>query len=78
MAPPGISSNPASTLMQSANFPLDLPSQPEVCPIGMAPTTSTTISLVIGDCIAVALLKIKGYFLLIRFSKLKVVYIFLK
>ena len=51
-----ISSNPQSTLMQSANFPLCLPSQPEVCPIGMAPTTSTTMMLALGDAISVSLM----------------------
>jgi len=51
-----ISSNPESTLMKSADFPLCLPSQPEVCPIGMAPTTSTTMMLALGDAISVSLM----------------------
>ncbi|MDN5788332.1 SIS domain-containing protein, partial [Pseudorhodobacter sp.] len=40
-----ISSNPDSTLMRAADFPLCLPRQPEACPIGLAPTTSTTLTL---------------------------------
>ena len=56
-----ISSNPESTLMKSANFPLNLPSQPEVCPIGMAPTTSTTMMLALGDAIAVSLMHKRNF-----------------
>ena len=43
--------------MKSADFPLlPPPSQPEVCPIGMAPTTSTTMMLALGDAISVSLM----------------------
>ena len=41
----GISSNPDSTLMQAADYLLTLPKLPEACAIGMAPTTSTTLTL---------------------------------
>ena len=56
-----ISSNLESTLMKSANYPLNLPSQPEVCPIGMAPTTSTTMMLALGDAIAVSLMHKRNF-----------------
>ncbi|QUJ76120.1 KpsF/GutQ family sugar-phosphate isomerase [Sulfitobacter albidus] len=52
----GISSNPNSTLMQAADFRLTLPKLPEACSIGMAPTTSTTLTLGMGDALAVALM----------------------
>ncbi|MDG2356500.1 MAG: KpsF/GutQ family sugar-phosphate isomerase [Paracoccaceae bacterium] len=51
-----ISSEPNSTLMQAANFTLTLPKEPEVCSIGMAPTTSTTMMLALGDALAVSLM----------------------
>lgn len=56
-----ISSNPDSTLMQAADFRLTLPRQPEACPIGKAPTTSTTMTLALGDALAVALMKQRGF-----------------
>tara|TARA_A100001011_G_scaffold397214_1_gene497522 strand:- start:1536 stop:2498 length:963 start_codon:yes stop_codon:yes gene_type:complete len=56
-----ISSNPNSTLMKSANFPLNLPSHQEVCPIGMAPTTSTTMMLALGDALAVNLMHQRNF-----------------
>ena len=52
-----ISSNMGSTLMQSADFKLNLPNLPEACAIGMAPTTSTTLTLALGDAIAVAVME---------------------
>ncbi|PJE28990.1 arabinose-5-phosphate isomerase [Pseudooceanicola antarcticus] len=53
----GISSRAGSTLMQAADFRLTLPDLPEACSIGMAPTTSTTLTLAIGDALAVALME---------------------
>lgn len=53
----GISSRPGSTLMQAADFRLTLPDLPEACSIGMAPTTSTTLTLALGDALAVALME---------------------
>ncbi|KAA2313668.1 KpsF/GutQ family sugar-phosphate isomerase [Pseudooceanicola sediminis] len=53
----GISSRPGSTLMQAADYRLTLPNLPEACSIGMAPTTSTTLTLAIGDALAVALME---------------------
>ncbi|MEO1344891.1 MAG: KpsF/GutQ family sugar-phosphate isomerase [Pseudomonadota bacterium] len=53
----GISANSKSTLMRAADLQLLLPDAPETCPIGMAPTTSTTLTLALGDALAVALME---------------------
>jgi arabinose-5-phosphate isomerase len=50
-----------STLARSADIVLLLPRADEACPIGLAPTTSTTLQLAIGDALAVALLEAKGF-----------------
>jgi len=57
----GIASNPESALLQAANVALQLPHAREACPIGLAPTTSTTIMLVLGDALAVALMERRGF-----------------
>lgn len=57
----GISRNPASTLMQASDYRLTLPSAPEACALGMAPTTSTTLTLAIGDALAVAVMERRGF-----------------
>jgi arabinose-5-phosphate isomerase len=57
----GIASNPDSTLMQAADVKLLLPRAPEACPNGLAPTTSTTVMLALGDALAVALMERKGF-----------------
>ncbi len=46
-----------STLGDTADIALVLPDCPEACPMGMAPTTSTTMSLALGDALAIALLE---------------------
>ena len=56
-----ISSNSESTLVKAANFKLCLPVVDEACPIGMAPTTSTTMMLALGDALAVALMEAKKF-----------------
>lgn len=53
--------NPTSVLASEADFQLDISIKQEACPLGLAPTTSTTVSLVMGDAIAVALLEAKGF-----------------
>ncbi|MEL7398321.1 MAG: KpsF/GutQ family sugar-phosphate isomerase [Pseudomonadota bacterium] len=53
----GISANSKSTLMRAADLQLLLPDAPETCAIGMAPTTSTTLTLALGDALAVALME---------------------
>ncbi|MGE5503738.1 MAG: KpsF/GutQ family sugar-phosphate isomerase [Actinomycetota bacterium] len=50
-----------STLAQAASVALILPAIPEACPMGLAPTTSTTMMLALGDALAVALLERKGF-----------------
>ncbi len=56
-----ITSRPHSTLDEMADVTLLLPPTPEACPMGLAPTTSTTTSLALGDALAVALLERKGF-----------------
>ena len=56
-----ISSNTESTLVKAANYKLCLPVVEEACPIGMAPTTSTTMMLALGDALAVALMEAKNF-----------------
>ena len=57
----GISRRPDSTLMMAADLRLTLPQEPEACTIGMAPTTSTTLTLALGDALAVALMEQRGF-----------------
>ncbi|MDE1985610.1 MAG: KpsF/GutQ family sugar-phosphate isomerase [Alphaproteobacteria bacterium] len=57
----GVASNPASTLLQAADVTLLLPQVREACPMGLAPTTSTTLMLVLGDALAVALMERRGF-----------------
>ncbi|MDO6732116.1 KpsF/GutQ family sugar-phosphate isomerase [Marinovum sp. 2_MG-2023] len=57
----GMSSKPDSTLMKAADYRLTLPDRPEACLIGMAPTTSTTLTLALGDALAVALMEQRGF-----------------
>ncbi|SME99215.1 arabinose-5-phosphate isomerase [Tistlia consotensis] len=56
-----ISSRSDSTLARQADAALVLPAVDEACPLGLAPTTSTTLTMVIGDALAVALLGLKGF-----------------
>ncbi len=57
----GISGRQDSTLMQAADYRLVLPPAPEACVIGMAPTTSTTLTLALGDALAVAVMERRGF-----------------
>jgi len=57
----GVSSKADSTLMKAATYRLTLPKAPEACPNGMAPTTSTTLTLALGDALAVALMEARGF-----------------
>jgi arabinose-5-phosphate isomerase len=57
----GISKRADSTLIRQADVGLILPDAPEACAIGMAPTTSTTCSLALGDALAVAIMRIRGF-----------------
>jgi len=56
-----IGANPDSTLIKAADVRLLLPRAPEACPMGLAPTTSTTMMLSLGDALAVALMERKGF-----------------
>ena len=56
-----ITSNPESALAREADVCLCLPKSEEACPNGLAPTTSTTMQLAMGDALAVALLEARGF-----------------
>jgi arabinose-5-phosphate isomerase len=49
-----------STLARRADVLLDASVEQEACPLNMAPTTSTTVALALGDALAVALMQVKG------------------
>jgi len=51
----------SSTLGDAADIALVLPPTPEACPMGLAPTTSTTVTLALGDALTVALLERLGF-----------------
>lgn len=57
----GIASNPDSALIAASDAALVLPKAQEACPMGLAPTTSTTVMLALGDALAVALMERKGF-----------------
>jgi arabinose-5-phosphate isomerase len=50
-----------SALARAADVALLLPAAPEACPMGLAPTTSTTMQVALGDALAVALLTRRGF-----------------
>lgn len=56
-----ITANEESTLAKAATHLLQLPNAQEACPNGLAPTTSTTLQLALGDALAVALLEKRGF-----------------
>jgi arabinose-5-phosphate isomerase len=56
-----ITGNVDSYLANQANFVLNSHVDKEACPINLAPTTSTTAQLVLGDALAVSLLKMRGF-----------------
>jgi arabinose-5-phosphate isomerase len=51
----------SSSLAEAADVTLLLPAKAEACPMGLAPTTSTTMMMALGDALAVALLERKGF-----------------
>ena len=57
----GISSVKKSNLINSTNMSLVIPTAEEACSIGLAPTTSTSMALIIGDIICVSLMKVKKF-----------------
>lgn len=56
-----ITARAQSALAEAADIALLLPNVPEACPLGLAPTTSTTAMLALGDALAVALLERRGF-----------------
>ena len=56
-----ITKNPQSTLAKAGDVVLKLPNSKEACPLGLAPTSSTTATLVLGDIITVAMIERKGF-----------------
>jgi len=56
-----ISSNQKSSLNKNSTIGIVYKKPTEACPLNLAPTSSTTITLVIGDCIAMSLLELKGF-----------------
>lgn len=57
----GVTSNSDSALGREADVTLALPKAQEACPNGLAPTTSTTMQIALGDALAVALLEARGF-----------------
>ena len=57
----GISSNKNSYLINSSEMSLVIPNAEEACSVGLAPTTSTSMMLVLGDVICVSLMNIKNF-----------------
>jgi arabinose-5-phosphate isomerase len=56
-----LTGNPASNLARSADIHLDVSVSKEACPLGLAPTSSTTATLAMGDALAVAVLEARGF-----------------
>lgn len=56
-----LTGNIDSILAKTADVNLNVSIKQEACPLGLAPTTSTTVSLVMGDALAVALLQARGF-----------------
>jgi len=56
-----LTGNPRSSLAEAADAHLDAAVDKEACPLGLAPTASTTAALALGDALAVALLDAKGF-----------------
>lgn len=57
----GITGDPLSELARSAEVNLDVSVKSEACPLNLAPTSSTTATLAMGDALAIALLEARGF-----------------
>lgn len=57
----GISGNTQSPLAKESDVHLSIEVGTEACPLNLAPTSSTTLTLVLGDCLAIALLEKRGF-----------------
>jgi len=56
-----MSGNPTSTLAKNSQYHLNIAVQKEACPLQLAPTSSTTATMVMGDALAVVLMKLRGF-----------------
>lgn len=56
-----LTGNPNSTLARASTVNIDVSVEKEACPLGLAPTASTTVTLVMGDALAIALLEARGF-----------------
>jgi len=56
-----LTGNPASRMAQAATVNIDISVEKEACPLGLAPTSSTTATLAMGDALAVSLLEARGF-----------------
>lgn len=56
-----LTGNPKSTLAKTSNVNIDVSVENEACPLGLAPTSSTTAALAMGDAISIALLEKRGF-----------------
>ncbi|MDQ2802611.1 MAG: KpsF/GutQ family sugar-phosphate isomerase [Pseudomonadota bacterium] len=56
-----VTARPRSALARASDHVLLVPAAPEACPMGLAPTTSTTMQMALGDAVAVALLTRRGF-----------------
>jgi len=56
-----LTGNPESTLAKTSNINIDVSVKKEACPLGLAPTSSTTAALAMGDALAIALLEARGF-----------------
>lgn len=57
----GMASRRDSTLLKASDIALLLPRAQEACPVGLAPTTSTTLTMALGDALAVAIMERRGF-----------------
>jgi arabinose-5-phosphate isomerase len=56
-----LTGQPSSSLAREANVHIDVSVEQEACPLGLAPTSSTTAALAMGDALAVAMLEARGF-----------------
>jgi arabinose-5-phosphate isomerase len=57
----GVAGRADSTLLRQSDIAIVLPQAAEACPVGLAPTTSTTMTLALGDALAVALMEHRAF-----------------
>jgi len=56
-----LTGNPRSALAEAASVNIDVGVEQEACPLGLAPTASTTAALAMGDALAISLLEVRGF-----------------